>query len=57
MRNRESEAGCWCVGFGPLEDANPDIFIDITNGNVFGPGPENEFLGCVLHYLPEEGEY
>ena len=42
------------VGYGPLNNLNPDVFIDFTNGNIFGPGPSYEFLGCLLHYRPGE---
>jgi RHS repeat-associated protein len=33
-------------------EGNPDLLIDLTNGNAFLP-VSGEFVGCILHYLPE----
>jgi RHS repeat-associated protein len=33
-------------------EGNPDILVDVTNGNAFLP-VSIDFIGCILHYLPE----
>ena len=40
------------IGVGYGLPSNPDVFIDVTNGNVFGPAPTYEFLGSLKDYLP-----
>jgi len=34
-------------------EGNPDVLIDVTNGNVYLFIFELEYLGCLYDYLPE----